>query len=208
VKTFVLIAICLITLFITPVYAESIPDWVQDVFLWYGQGQISEDEVLNAIKFLIESGIIEIDLSSISVNVPKESSSDILVLPRSWEIDDFEITLLGLYKVDMDSFSYHGTKIDNHQQYEVHHNWKNLLKITNSPNGCIGFDEIKLETDVGNIWDLRYGGGYRTCSVYFDPQDEWLKTVDVFDINENEIPKLIHVEILGKSYVFEAKILN
>lgn len=41
--------------------AESIPEWVKNNALWYGQGVISETEFLNAIKFLIENGVIIIE---------------------------------------------------------------------------------------------------------------------------------------------------
>lgn len=37
---------------------QKIPDWVKNVFLWYGQDQISEDELLDAIKYLIDEGIL------------------------------------------------------------------------------------------------------------------------------------------------------
>ena len=40
---------------------QKIPDWVKNIFMWYSQDQISEDEVLNAIKFLINQGIIDLD---------------------------------------------------------------------------------------------------------------------------------------------------
>lgn len=36
----------------------KIPDWIKNVFLWYGQDQVSEDELLNAIKYLIDEGIL------------------------------------------------------------------------------------------------------------------------------------------------------
>lgn len=39
---------------------SGIPDWVRNVFIWYGENKISEDEVLSAIKFLIDEGIIKI----------------------------------------------------------------------------------------------------------------------------------------------------
>ena len=39
----------------------KIPDWVKNIFLWYGQDQVSEDEIISAIKFLIEAGIIKLD---------------------------------------------------------------------------------------------------------------------------------------------------
>ena len=41
------------------VYAEKlIPDWVKNNFLWFAEDQISETEIINAIKFLIEQKII------------------------------------------------------------------------------------------------------------------------------------------------------
>ena len=40
---------------------QKIPDWVKNIFTWYSQDQISEDEVLNAIKFLINQLIIDLD---------------------------------------------------------------------------------------------------------------------------------------------------
>ena len=39
----------------------KIPDWVKNIFLWYGQDQISEDELLDAIKYLINEGILIVD---------------------------------------------------------------------------------------------------------------------------------------------------
>jgi hypothetical protein len=40
---------------------QKIPDWIKNTFAWYVQGQISEDEVLSAIKFLVNQGIIVLD---------------------------------------------------------------------------------------------------------------------------------------------------
>ena len=39
----------------------KIPDWVKNIFGWYAQDQVSEDELLNAIKFLINNKIILIN---------------------------------------------------------------------------------------------------------------------------------------------------
>ena len=39
---------------------RNIPDWIKNIFVWYGQDQIEEDELLNAIKFLINKEIINI----------------------------------------------------------------------------------------------------------------------------------------------------
>jgi len=40
---------------------QSVPEWVKNNALWYGQGIVSEDEFLNVVKFLIENDIIEIE---------------------------------------------------------------------------------------------------------------------------------------------------
>jgi hypothetical protein len=39
---------------------RKIPQWVQNTALWYGQGKISEDEFLNAIEYLISTGVITV----------------------------------------------------------------------------------------------------------------------------------------------------
>jgi len=39
---------------------KKIPDWVKNTFKWFADDLISEDEVINAIQFLIKEGIIKI----------------------------------------------------------------------------------------------------------------------------------------------------
>jgi tetratricopeptide (TPR) repeat protein len=38
----------------------KLPTWVKNIFIWYGQDKISEDELISALKFLIAQGIIKI----------------------------------------------------------------------------------------------------------------------------------------------------
>jgi hypothetical protein len=40
---------------------SKIPSWVKNIFVLYSDGSITENELLSAIKFLIEQGIIEIN---------------------------------------------------------------------------------------------------------------------------------------------------
>lgn len=40
---------------------QKIPQWVREIFVWYSQDQISEEELLNAIKYLIQQDIIILD---------------------------------------------------------------------------------------------------------------------------------------------------
>ena len=37
---------------------KKIPDWVKNIFGWYAQDQVSEDELLNAVKYLITEKIL------------------------------------------------------------------------------------------------------------------------------------------------------
>lgn len=38
----------------------SIPDWIKNIALWYGQGQISDSEFISAIQFLIDNDILQV----------------------------------------------------------------------------------------------------------------------------------------------------
>jgi len=47
--------------FIEEKTGKLIPDWVRNIFIWYGEGIVSDNEVINAIKFLVNQGIIQLD---------------------------------------------------------------------------------------------------------------------------------------------------
>ena len=38
----------------------KIPDWVRNIFVWYAEDKIGEDELIGALQFLIKEGIIKI----------------------------------------------------------------------------------------------------------------------------------------------------
>ncbi len=40
---------------------QKIPEWVKNIFVWYSQDLVSEEELLNAIKFLVQQEIIKLD---------------------------------------------------------------------------------------------------------------------------------------------------
>ncbi len=74
------IFVILVSLLIFPilltdsVQAALVPDWVKDIAKWYGNDEISEDEFLNAIKFLIENGLLVLDESD-DAKILKEDTS-------------------------------------------------------------------------------------------------------------------------------------
>ena len=40
---------------------QKIPDWVKNIFILYADGSITENELINALTFLIDQGIIEVN---------------------------------------------------------------------------------------------------------------------------------------------------
>lgn len=40
---------------------DKIPEWVRNIFIWYGEKSISESELISALQFLIKEGIIKVD---------------------------------------------------------------------------------------------------------------------------------------------------
>jgi len=59
--------------------AESVPEWLRNTALWYGEGNISETEFLNAVKFLIENQILVVDIEVVEEKVPKASSATVIM---------------------------------------------------------------------------------------------------------------------------------
>jgi len=39
---------------------QKLPDWVRDIFIWYAEGEIGEEELIGALQFLIKEGIIQV----------------------------------------------------------------------------------------------------------------------------------------------------
>jgi len=71
--------------------AEGVPPWIKNTALWYGEGSISETEFLNAIKFLIENDLIEIEDGTGDVVSANLTSS--VLIPNG----NFDIANTGFY---------------------------------------------------------------------------------------------------------------
>jgi len=39
---------------------SKLPEWVRNIFIWYAENKISEDELIGALQFLIKEGIIKV----------------------------------------------------------------------------------------------------------------------------------------------------
>lgn len=97
-RYFLLIVLILFSSILVPSYGEEskIPSWIRNIFIWYGQNQISEDDLINAIKYLVENKIIKID--SDEVWIPKPGTT------WNWQLDTPVITSYNADMYDIDLF--------------------------------------------------------------------------------------------------------
>ena len=83
-------AVSIVSLSVNVADAQTVPEWVKNTALWYGEGIVSEGEFLNMIKFLIENEVIVIDSST--EPVPQAVDAQI-VIPNG----NFDVTGAGFY---------------------------------------------------------------------------------------------------------------
>ena len=69
-------------------FGDSIPDWVRNIFIWYGEGQIGEEDLLNALQYLIDFRIIIVSESNKNVNNDIMTSSQYTIKDEG----DFYVT--------------------------------------------------------------------------------------------------------------------
>ena len=98
----------------TPTQEVAIPAWTKNIFLWYGEDKVSDDELINALKFLIEGKIL---------SVPTDSPSDSKTIPNNplystYTNEKYDLTLQ--YPVDW-SLSQLGQA--NEETVELAHIW-------------------------------------------------------------------------------------
>ena len=43
---------------------KKIPDWIKNVFVWYAQDKVTEEELLRAIEFLVNQNVIQIQTNN------------------------------------------------------------------------------------------------------------------------------------------------
>jgi len=83
-------AVSMVSLSINVANAQTVPEWVKNTALWYGEGIVSEGEFLNMIKFLIENDVIVID--DIEESRPQVADAQV-VIPNG----NYDVTGAGFY---------------------------------------------------------------------------------------------------------------
>jgi len=76
-STIACFVVLLFVMIIPNSFAEEskLPDWIKNIFVWYGEEQISEEDLLNAITFLVENQIIQIDMAKQSMEMMEQNMS-------------------------------------------------------------------------------------------------------------------------------------
>ncbi|MGH1568806.1 MAG: cupredoxin domain-containing protein [Nitrosopumilus sp.] len=85
----IVLSVSLVSISVNFASAQSVPDWVKNTALWYGEGIVSEAEFLNMIKFLIENEVIVVEVSE---PVPQITDAEIFI-PNG----NFDVTGAGFY---------------------------------------------------------------------------------------------------------------
>jgi plastocyanin len=116
--------------------AESIPEWIKNNALWYGQGIISETEFLNTIKFLIENDIIILESKDME---PAKNLNAIISIPNG----NVNVASIGFYSpLNLEILA--GTTVT----------W---INEDNVPHNIQSQDEFGKVTDVFNSPPLNTG---------------------------------------------------
>ncbi len=85
----IVLSVSLVSISVNFASAQSVPDWIKNTALWYGEGIVSEAEFLNMIKFLIENEVIVVEVSE---PVPQITDAEIFI-PNG----NFDVTGAGFY---------------------------------------------------------------------------------------------------------------
>ena len=94
-----LIVSLIIMISFTPTYAE-VPSWVKQTAILWGNDQISDDEFLAAIQYLIDLGILTIGEISIQVDHPENVHMGVTI-KNGFELDNIPEEHVKLMLKDM-----------------------------------------------------------------------------------------------------------
>jgi len=107
---------------VSDVHADKIPGWVSNIFGWYVQGNLSEDELIRALQFLVDTGVI--NLVAPGSNIVVEPILDELTKPE-----------LLFYTDEMLTAENADLWISEHTSYMTTANPEELMNKLKSPDG-------------------------------------------------------------------------
>jgi len=166
---------------------ETIPEWVRNIFVWYGQDVISENELLDALKFLIENGILVIESEEEfrprpDLDLNRNSEFEILAI---YSVDEDDIILIQKPYVSFQLLSLQQDK-EKHEQL-----WNLFTKII----------PLENRADVIEYTIFTDGDDENSAFIerYLNWPSKWILSFDIVDMFElDEIddyeaaPTIIH----------------
>ena len=141
-------SILLVSFTVNDAVAESVPEWIKNNALWYGQGDISESEFLNAIKFLIDTGVIVLDTAVVSEMMEAQ-----IIIPNG----NFDVSGSGFY-LPLNLEISTNTKVTWVNDDSVPHNiqsqdeFGNVIDLFNSPPLNTG-DRFEFTFDEAGVYN-------------------------------------------------------
>ena len=147
--------------FYSDVSAENtVPAWVKNTALWYGEGSISESDFLNAIKYLIENDILVLDSnkSSDAKTVSKDFTANVII-PNG----NFDVANSGFYiplSLEIES----GTTVTWINEDSVPH----TIQSQDEYGNIVGlFNSVPLKTGERFVYAFEESGVYNYyCSLH------------------------------------------
>ena len=144
----IIFSILLVSFTVNDAVAESVPEWIKNNALWYGQGDISESEFLNAIKFLIDAGIIVLYTTVVSEMMEAQ-----IIIPNG----NFDVSSSGFY-LPLNLEINTNTKVMWVNDDSVPHNiqsqdeFGNVINLFNSPPLNTG-DRFEFTFDESGVYN-------------------------------------------------------
>jgi len=82
------LAVAILSMSILSISAEEnpiLPDWIRNIFIWYAEDQISESELISALQFLIDNGILTVGETPTSQTETSQNNNESVSMVKEQE---------------------------------------------------------------------------------------------------------------------------
>jgi len=178
-------------LIIPNTFAESVPDWVKNTAGWWATDQISETEFVNAVEFLIESGIINISSYNCDQSEDRDRNGVPDIIETASVLSGLDASLLVLDDTEFTDKNWSNCYFPKNLS---HYTFKNSdlsnADFSDSKLFNTMFDDVNLQgADLSNI-DIRGSVFFHSNLSYTNFEnadfstDNWEKPFVIFSYND------------------------
>ena len=139
-----------------------IPSWIKNTALWWGQGQISDDEFIGALQYLVGQGILKIPASSTPpastppASTPPASTPPASTPPASGELV-LTITSDGIIPSKITKGKYDNISLLSEIKQAVPYGWKEI------GNDQFSHSDVFFPSQSKKIVQINYQGTFELC---------------------------------------------